>query len=214
MLVVPELPPRYNVAPTQPVAAVRRAAGEARRELVMLRWGLVPFWADDLKIGAKHINARSESAADKPAFRAAFRERRCLIVADGFFEWQKVGSKKQPYLFQMKDGRPFAFAGLWDRWRDPDKNRIESCTILTTKANELVSLLHDRMPVILKPADYERWLDPQVQDLESLQPLLCPFDSEAMSAQPVSKQVNNARNDDPTCIAPVPRNLFGDPDVG
>src|SRR5687767_9979777 len=110
LMEVPELPPRYNIAPTQPVAAVRRVAGQPRRELALLRWGLVPPWADDLKIGAKHINARAESAASKPAFRSAFRQRRCLIVADGFYEWQKVGSKKQPYLIQMKDGRPFAFA--------------------------------------------------------------------------------------------------------
>lgn len=209
---VPELFPRFNIAPTQPVAVVRRAADRPERELASLRWGLIPSWSEDAKTGARMINARSETAADLPAFRNAFRRRRCLIVADGFYEWQKLNGKKQPYFIHLKDDQPFAFAGLWESWRIPDKQHIESCTILTTEANDLIRFLHDRMPVILRPADYDRWLDPAQEKVEELSPLLQPLPSEEMSAEAVSSLVNNARNEDPKCIEPLPRNLFGDPD--
>lgn len=191
-------PPRYNVAPTQSVAAVRQPAGE-QRQLVFLHWGLVPSWADDPTIGNRMINARAETLATKPAFRKAFRQRRCLIPSDGFYEWQQQGRQKQPYYFTLADGGLFALAGLWERW---EKNAlvIESCTIITTAANSLVAPLHDRMPVILPPDDYELWLDANVEDVERLQPLLRPLPPEAMRARPVSTLVNSPRNDSPACL--------------
>src|SRR5262249_33099246 len=156
----PGLLPLFNIAPTQPVAAVRVVPGGQQQELVALRWGLVPSWSDDLKIGYKMINARAETAATKPSFRSAFRSRRCLIASDGYFEWQKQDGKKQPFYFRMKDGRLFAFAGLWERWQGPEGEPVESCTILTTEANALARPVHDRMPVIVDPADFGQWLDP------------------------------------------------------
>lgn len=198
-----ELLPRFNIAPSQPVAVVRPIPGQKERELVSLRWGLIPPWAENAAIGNRFINARAESAADKPAFRSAFRQRRCLVLADGFFEWKKVEGKKQPYFIRMTNEAPFAFAGLWDQWNDPEKNTIESCTIITTDANELVRPLHDRMPVILDPKGYDRWLDPQVEDPQSLKTLLQPFPTAEMTAYPVNPLVNSARVDDPKCIEPV-----------
>jgi putative SOS response-associated peptidase YedK len=150
------------------------------------------------------INARSETVAEKPAFRAAFRRRRCLVVADGFYEWQKLNGGKQPYFIRMRDGRPFAFAGLWEHWQGTDGSEIESCTLLTTQPNDLVRPLHNRMPVILHPKDYELWLDPQAQQAEALQPLLGAYPSEEMDAYAVSRFVNNPRNDDARCIEPQP----------
>src|SRR5262245_7474343 len=158
----PEVPPNYNVAPTQAVLAVRVPHGQDKPAPALLKWGLVPGWADDPAIGNRMINARAETAADKPSFRAAFRKRRCLVLADGFYEWQKVGGKKQPYLIRLRGGEPFAFAGLWEHW-ERDGRAVESCTILTTDANGLVKPLHDRMPVILAPQDFALWLDPKVQ---------------------------------------------------
>lgn len=205
----PNLPPRYNVAPTQEVPAVRLETGEDRdggRHLAMLRWGLIPFWADDAGIGSRLINARGESAAEKPAFRAAFKRRRCLIVADGFYEWQKPKQKagrKQPYRIALQDGAPFGFAGLWERWTDPqDGSPVESCTILTTEANALCRPLHDRMPVILHPDGFDTWLDPAVAAADA-KALLQPYPSDAMTAYPVSPKVNNVANDDPEVIAPL-----------
>ena len=196
--------PRFNVAPTQPVAVVRRlSAEEPRRELAWLRWGLIPGWATDPAIGGRMINARAETAAEKPAFRAALRRRRCLVVADGFYEWQKTGRAKQPYFLRLRDDRPFGFAGLWESWEGPDHAAIESCTILTTEANELVRSIHDRMPVIVAPADYERWLDPGVQSADAVRPLLRPYPSEAMTAYPVGPRVNSPAHDDPACIQPA-----------
>jgi putative SOS response-associated peptidase YedK len=205
---VPDLEPRYNIAPTQPVAAVRIAPEERRRELVMLQWGLVPFWAKDPKIGARMINARSETAAEKPAFRAAFRRRRCLVLADGFYEWQKQNGSKQPYYIQMEDKGAFAFAGLWERWQSKGENDesasvVESCTLLTTQPNDLVRAVHNRMPVILKPEDYALWLDPEVQDAQLLKPLLGVYPAEEMAAHPVSRWVNKPQHDDPACIEPL-----------
>ncbi len=194
--------PRYNIAPTQAVAAVRAPGGPEHRELVMLRWGLVPSWAEDPAIGNRLINARAETAFQKPAFRSAFRQRRCLVLADGFYEWQRLGSKKQPYYFRMRDGRPFAFAGLWECWADRGKP-LETCTLLTTEANEVLRPIHERMPVILEPSAYNRWLDPACQQVDRLQPLLHPYRSEEMIGYPVSSLVNNPRNESPKCVEPA-----------
>jgi putative SOS response-associated peptidase YedK len=198
---VPPLPPRYNVAPTQPVLIVRKAAD---REAELARWGLIPSWAADPSIGNRLINARAETVADKPSFRAAFRQRRCLVPATGLYEWQKQGKYKQPYHVRRKDGEPFAFAGLWERWQEPGGEPIDSCTILTTEANDLMRPLHDRMPVILAPVDYDRWLDQGRHDREELCSLLAPCPSELLVAFPVSSYVSNAKNEGPKCLEPVP----------
>lgn len=195
---------RYNVAPTQPVAAVR--VKDEQRRCLLFRWGLVPSWAKDLSIGSRLINARSETVAEKPSFRFAFRHRRCLVLTDGYFEWRKEGKIKQPYYFRMADERPFAFAGLWDRWRGGEEP-LESCTVLTTEPNELTRGIHNRMPVILEESDYDLWLDPDVEDKAPLLKLLRSYDSSAMKSEPVSTRVNNVRNDDPECVA-VQRGLF------
>lgn len=197
-----EEPPRYNVAPSQPVAAIRQVEGGL--QLSWLRWGLVPSWAEDLKVGYKLINARAETVATTPAFRTSFRQHRCLIPADGFYEWQKTeAKKKQPYFIAMKDGKPFAFAGLWERWKDAEGKRIESCTIVTTTANEAVKPIHDRMPVILPAADYAKWLDPKPRDPGELVEMLRPYPAEAMTTRAVGLHVNNARFDDPQCLEPA-----------
>jgi len=247
------LPPRYNIAPTQPVAVVRTlgpatggggsrseaspsrssppagtggAAGSTERgdrasnrdtggappmpydgplsrRLDLLRWGLIPFWAKDPGIGARMINARAETVAEKPAFRAAFRRRRCLIPADGFYEWRREGPRKQPYHFRLPDGGPFAMAGLWERWSPEGADPIETCTILTTDANDVVRPVHHRMPVILLPEAYETWLDPDVDDRGALAPLLVPLAGDAIVGHAVSTHVNAPVNDDPTCVDPL-----------
>lgn len=197
---LPELSPSYNVAPTQEVAAVLVDGDE--RHLEMLRWGLIPSWADDPQIGSRMINARSETVAEKPSFRGAFRKRRCLIPADGFYEWQRTGNGKQPYYVRAKDGSPFAFAGLWESW-GRDGEEIRSCTILTTEANEIVGEVHHRMPVIVAPENYEVWLDPDVRDTEWFTALLTPYPAEEMEAYPVSRFVNSPSNDDKRCVEPV-----------
>jgi putative SOS response-associated peptidase YedK len=189
----------FNIAPTQTVAAIRVDPQDQQRHLTMLRWGLVPAWADDPAIGNRTINARSETVATKPSFRTAFRRRRCLIPADGFYEWQKQGTKKQPYLIGVGDGDLFAFARLWEEW-ERQGELIESCTILMTEANQLMRPIHERMPVILCPADYDLWLDPQTQDSSKVQPLLRPYPETGMFAWPVSSWVNNARHDDSGCV--------------
>jgi putative SOS response-associated peptidase YedK len=165
----------------------------------MVRWGLIPFWAKDVKIGNRLINARAESVSVKPAFRAAWKQRRCLVPADAFYEWRRLEKRKQPYMVMLRDRGPFAFAGLWERWEAPDGERIESCTIITTDANELVRQIHDRMPVILDPVDYALWLDPSAKP-ERLQPLLRPAVASALVAVPVSPRVNSPKNDDPSVI--------------
>jgi putative SOS response-associated peptidase YedK len=195
-----ELPPNYNVAPTQQVAAVLEEGGERRLEI--LRWGLIPSWADDPGIGSRMINARSETAPEKPSFRRAFRERRCLIPADGFYEWQRTNGAKQPYYIRMKEERPFAFAGLWESWRDGSGPEIRSCTILTTKPNALTAEIHDRMPVILPPGSYDAWLDPEAER-DELYGLLAPYPEDEMEAYPVSRFVNSPQNNDPRCIEPA-----------
>lgn len=205
LLDVEPLRPRYNIAPTQPVAVIRRSpkSRDAPRQLVMLRWGLVPSWAADPKIGNRLINARAETVAEKPAFRAALRRRRCLVAADGFFEWRRTGSAKQPYFIRRVDDRPFAFAGLWEIWEGPDHTLLESCALITTEANALMASIHDRMPVILSPDHYALWLDPAMEDPRQLLPLLRPCPSEAMVAHPVSTHVNDPRHDDPRCVVPA-----------
>ncbi|WP_414585045.1 SOS response-associated peptidase [Scytonema sp. PCC 10023] len=200
---IPDLEPQYNIAPTQMVAAVLHNPETKQREFQKLRWGLIPSWAKDLGMGAKLINARAETAAEKPAFRSAFKHRRCLVVADGFYEWQTKEGKKQPFYFHLKEGKPFGFAGLWEQWQSPQGEEITSCTILTTKCNELLEPIHERMPVILQPQDYDLWLDPQVQTPEPLQQLLHPYPSEAMMAYPVSTVVNSPKHNSPDCIKPL-----------
>ena len=197
--------PRWNIAPTQQVPVVRQDRKEPRRTFALLRWGLIPSWAKDASIGFKTINAMSETATERPAFRDAMKLRRCLVPADSFYEWQKVGNKqKQPYSFGMIDDSVFAFAGLWERWRDLAGEYIESFTILTTKPNSLVADVHDRMPAILQPEDYELWLDPGMTRVELVADRLKPFDSRLMKRYPVSTRVNRADNDDPECGREVP----------
>ncbi|MGE5189033.1 MAG: SOS response-associated peptidase [Gemmatimonadota bacterium] len=196
-------PPSYNIAPSRAVAAVRAVPeAPARRELALLRWGLVPSWAKDPAIGNRMINARAETAPGKPSFRSAFRRRRCLVPADGFYEWRKTGGRKQPYYVRMADGKPFAIAGLWERWEGADGD-IESCVLLTTGPNDLLAPIHDRMPVILSPAGYGPWLDPEGHDPAALLPLLRPFPPDGMVAFPVRTLVNNPAADDPRCIEPA-----------
>lgn len=196
-----EWEPRYNIAPTQLVPAVVAAESGARVPRIM-HWGLIPSWADGPAIGNRMINARAETAPEKPAFRGAFKSRRCLLPADGFYEWQKLEKRKQPHCIRLKSGAVFAFAGLWDRWKSPEGEVVESCTILTTDANDVVRALHDRMPVILAAGDYALWLDPKAKP-ELLKTLLRPFDAEPMEAYPVSTVVNSPRNETPECIKPV-----------
>ncbi|NLF70609.1 MAG: SOS response-associated peptidase [Candidatus Anammoximicrobium sp.] len=200
-----ELPLQYNISPTQMVATVRIGPEDAVRRWEMVRWGLIPSWAKEPSIGNRMINARAETVADKPAFRAAFRRRRCLVPADGYFEWQKTRKSKQPYYIRRRDDLPFAMAGLWERWTDPQTDEpIETCTIITTEANELTRPIHDRMPVILDAAGYDRWLDPHLERPDPLRELLRPFAAQAMRADPVDAYVNNPRNGGPQCIQPLP----------
>ncbi len=194
--------PRYNVAPTQNVWIVRIDSRTERREMVMVKWGLIPSWSKDSSIGPRLINARCESVHTKPAFKTSFRFRRCLVPTDGFYEWEKKGKVTQPYLFRMADDSPFAFAGLWDRWRGPDGQITESCTIITTQSNERIISLHDRMPAILKPEEYATWLDPTART-DALLELLVPFPSELMIGRPVSSKVNKAAYEGPDCIEPI-----------
>jgi putative SOS response-associated peptidase YedK len=197
-----DLKPRYNIAPTQHIAAIKLDPETGTRKLSMCRWGLIPSWADDLKIGYSMINARAESVAMKPAYRSAFKKGRCLIVADGFFEWKKVGSAKQPFFIRIKDDEPFAFAGLSEHWHRGDQV-IDSCAIITTEPNELMESIHDRMPVILSPEDYELWLEPDFHGQGKLLEMLKPYPAEEMEASPVSTTVNNPRNETKECIEAV-----------
>lgn len=202
--------PRYNIAPTQEVPIVRVSAfhgeGEAHqpvRELALARWGLVPFWAKDATIGHRMINARGETVASKPAFRAAFRKRRCLVPADGFFEWQKTVSGKQPWYIHATGGEPLALAGLWELWEPPDDGApLASCAIITTRANEFMRPLHDRMPVVLDAAGRDAWLDAGSSS-DTLQSLLAPAPEAALEAWPVSRRVNSPFNEDPSLVKPA-----------
>ncbi len=196
--------PRYNIAPSQAIPAVRLNL-QGEKEMALLRWGLIPSWATDPSIGNKHLNARSESVGEKPSFREAIRHRRCIIPADGFYEWQATESgKKQPYLMRRSQPGIMAFAGLWDCWVGPDDKIIESCSILTTSANELLQPLHDRMPVIIEPSDFALWLDRTVTQVEELQQVMQPIASEELMVYPVSMRVNNARFEDPACVERLP----------
>jgi putative SOS response-associated peptidase YedK len=200
----PALSPRYNIAPSQPVATVRSAPGGIGRELALLRWGLIPSWSKDPAIGNRLINARAETVREKPSFRNAFKRHRCLIPASGFYEWLRWERGKQPYFVRMCDSHTFAFAGLWDRWESPDEGVIETCAILTTAANAVLAPIHDRMPVIVPSGEYDRWLDPSPKDPDSLTSLLVPFPPEEMVAYPVNPRVNAPSTDDLGCIAPLP----------
>lgn len=195
---VPVLAPHYNIAPSQSIAAIRAAGPQ--RELVWLRWGLVPAWAKDPNIGYKMINARAESLAERPAYRTAFRRRRCLVPADGFYEWKGTGRGKQPYHIRRRDRGPFAIAGLWEHWKSPAGDIIESVTLVTTAANALLAPVHDRMPVLLAPESYGSWLDPAMQEPKHLTALLQPCSGDELVVQPVSARVNNTREDDAALI--------------
>lgn len=197
-----EWEPRYNIAPTQDIVTVRQDAATPQRQLSLMRWGLIPSWSKDASGAAKMINARCESAADRPAFAQALELRRCLIPADGFYEWQRMGKSKQPYCIALANDDIFAFAGIWERWKAPDGNWIKSCSILTTSANELVRDVHDRMPVILPPESYDLWLDPGFKDRDGIADLLKPMSAAAMKKYPVSTRVNSVDNDDAECSAP------------
>jgi putative SOS response-associated peptidase YedK len=197
-----DLAPHWNIAPTQPVAALRR--GEAL-EVATLRWGLIPWWAEDPSVGARAINARRETLATKPSFRGPFRQRRCAILADGFYEWRELepGKGKVPHYIRLASGEPFTFAGLWDQWRSPEGEVVESCTIVTSPPNELVARVHDRMPVILTREARESWLDRGRRDEKDLMRLLQPYDADAMEMFPVSRHVNSPANDDAACLEPA-----------
>ena len=193
-----ELVPRYNIAPSESVAAIRENRNQ-EREFALFRWGMVPSTAKDTKNGYRMINARAETLSQRPVFRAAFAHRRCLIPADGFYEWQQTNDSKQPYFIRARDENPLAFAGLWERWQR-GQQVIESCTIITMSANKPLAPIHHRMPVILPEDTYDLWLDPSVQDPATLQALLLPYDAEKLVAYPVSKRVNHPKNDDAECI--------------
>lgn len=195
-----DLGPRYNIAPSQAVAVITNSP---QRKLEIFQWGLIPSWAKDPKIGNKLINARAETLAEKPSFRTALKRRRCLVVADGFYEWKKEGSRKTPMYITLDDGRPFGFAGLWEIWQPPDGSLLKTCTIITTEPNALTGQIHNRMPAILPPEDYDAWLQPGEAPAETLLPLLRPYDARHMKAVPVSTRVNRPEFDSPECVLPL-----------
>jgi putative SOS response-associated peptidase YedK len=195
--------PRYNIAPTQPVPVIRQHPKEPIRQISTMRWGLIPNWAKDPSIAAGTINAKSETAATKAAFRDPLKLRGCLIPADAFYEWKRRGTSKQPFCFEVNEGELFAFAGLWDGWKNESGDWIRTCTILTTIPNVLTSAIHDRMPVILDPSDYDLWFDPGMQNVGEIFQLLKPYDSKSMRCYPVSTRINHVANDDEKCSRPV-----------
>jgi putative SOS response-associated peptidase YedK len=199
---IADLTPRYNIAPTQPVLAVRHAQNSGAREWALLRWGLIPSWSKDIAIGSRLINARGETVAEKPSFRAAFKRRRCLIPASGFYEWQKRGSGKQPIYITPANGGAFALAGLWESWQGADGSELETCTIVTTTPNELMTPIHNRMPVIVAPEDYDTWLASEPEPSLGLH-LIRPYPSELMRVTAVSTYVNNPRHEGPQCVEPI-----------
>jgi len=198
----PPLAPRYNIAPSQLVACVRTNPETTEREFVELKWGLVPSWAKDPNVGHKLINARGETVAEKPSFRNAFKRQRCLVLADGFYEWKRDGKTTQPYYIHFKDHRLFAFAGLWERW-EKQEPAIESCSLITIGPNAVMEPIHHRMPVILPTTQYDEWLNTSLHETERLNRLLRPFPPEEMEAYPVSLMVNNPRHDQPECMNPA-----------
>lgn len=202
-----EWEPRYNFAPSQDGAVVLQ---DGMRRLRLMRWGLVPSWAKEIKSGYKAINARSETLAQKPMFKGLLKDKRCLVLADGFYEWRKTASGKKPLRYVLKNRSPFAFAGLWDRWRDSGGQELYTFTIFTTRANELIQPVHERMPVILKPEHEQAWLDRKLKDPETLSGLLEPYPSDLMEGYPVSPACNSPAREGPECIQPAPheRGLF------
>ena len=199
-LLTEEFPPRYNIAPGQPILAV--ISDGQKRRAGTLKWGLVPSWAKDHKVGSKMINARAEGIDEKPSFKDAFKRRRCLIIADGFYEWKKTGESKQPYRFIMKSKEPFAFAGLWETWKKGERP-LHTCTIITTTPNAVTKDVHDRMPVILPKEKHDLWLDPRNADTEYLKSLLMPYSAEEMEKYPVSTHVNNPKNEMAELLSPL-----------
>jgi putative SOS response-associated peptidase YedK len=195
--------PRYNIAPTQPIPVIRQNPKNNVRELSLMRWGLIPHWAKEPSIAASTINAKSETAATKPAFHDPLKFRRCLIPADGFYEWKRTARGKQPYCFEVGGGELFAFAGLWDGWKDSTGQWIKTCSILTTTPNAVTATVHDRMPVILHPDCYDRWLDPGMQNVATISEFLKPYEAGSMGSYPVSTRINQVGNDDEGCCRPV-----------
>ncbi|MHA1531649.1 MAG: SOS response-associated peptidase [Candidatus Heimdallarchaeota archaeon] len=207
-----ELPPQYNIAPGQDIYAVRgiivrdeqrrtAATNNFQKEVVPLKWGLIPFWAKDPSIGNRMINSRSETVSEKPSFKAAFKNHRCLIPADGFYEWQKKrDGPKQPYFIHLKENKPLALAGIWDKWKSPEGKEVESCSILTTEPNKVVEPIHKRMPVIIDPKDFDLWLNPENKEIDEVKPLLKPYDADKMEAYPVPLYVNKPENKGEQCI--------------
>ena len=198
----PDLSPRYNIAPSQPVAIVRQHNG-GERELALVQWGLIPSWSKDPKISYKMINARSETVQDKPSFKQAFRSRRCIIPASGFYEWDKAGKETIPHYIHLRDGDVMSLAGLWERWKSPEGQELETCTILTTAANSLVKRLHERMPVILHREEFDLWLDRDVDDVNRLAELFHPYPADQLEEYVVTKEVNSPSNDYPGCLVPA-----------
>lgn len=196
----PDLESRYNIAPTQQIPVV---VEDASRKLEMMHWGLIPSWAKDPSIGARMINARAETVSEKPSYRSAFKKRRCLIVADGFYEWKKTADGKQPYYLRLGSGDPFGFAGLWESWSMEGGEELRSATIITTEPNEVAAEIHNRMPVILPPDLYDAWLEPDNDDQEELLSMLTAYLADEMEAYPVSKRVNRPANDEPGVLEPV-----------
>jgi len=192
--------PRYNISPTQQVPVVRISPTDNILHIDLLKWGLIPSWAKDTAIGNHMINARSETVDQKPSFRNALKHRRCIIPANGFYEWQAVEGKKHPFYIRLKDNSLMMFAGIWDHWKNPEGSVIESFSILTTSSNELIKQLHDRMPVILDPKEKDLWLDPMVADSEQLKSLFIPYPSGHMEMYQVNDHVNSPRNDNPECL--------------
>lgn len=203
--------PRYNIAPSQPVLA--GVAKKDRFEFDWLLWGLVPPWAKDPAVGSRMINARAETLTQRPAYRNAFKRRRCLIPADGFYEWKKAGAARIPHYFRMRDRSVFAFAGLYEHWADDQGNELSTCTLITTSPNELVRPIHDRMPAILAPADHRRWLTAPPEVVEELQAMLRPYPAGQMTVHAVGRDVGNPRNDSPRCVEPVEPETPPQPDL-
>ena len=195
--------PRYNIAPTQPVPVIRHNPKEPVRQISLMKWGLIPHWAKAPSVATGTINAKSETATEKPAFRDPMKFRRCLIPADGFYEWKRTGGAKQPFCFEVNNGELFGLAGLWDGWKDASGNWVKTCSILTTTPNAVTSAVHNRMPVILDPARYDLWLDPRTNDVAAVSELLKPFDARLMRCYPVSTRLNHVENDDVECSRPV-----------
>ncbi len=194
-----DLPPRYNIAPTQQIPAIRYVPEKPYRQLTEMRWGLIPHWAKDEKIGYKLLNARGETITKKPAFRVAFKHRRCLLPTSGFYEWEQTEKQKQPFFISMKTEEPFAFAGIWERWENSAGEKIESCAIITTEANAIISKIHHRMPVIIAPGNYDLWLHPDTAQMDLLA-MLTPYPPEMFQIYPVSRTVNSPKNETSRCI--------------